>query len=79
MPGWLSKTWCILRENHHFETANLSKCGAPWRTHKPEGTGKFGGVQIVGNATTRMRDLVTLSRSTNASQPSQPEPTRDSQ
>ena len=19
MPGWLSKTWCILRENHHFE------------------------------------------------------------
>ena len=65
MPGWLSKTWCIVRENTTLKmTANLSKCGAPGRTQRPEGTGKFGDVQIVGNATTRMRYLLTLCRST---------------
>ena len=44
-------------------TANLSKCGGPWRTQTPGSTARFGGVQIVGSATTRMRDHLMLCRS----------------
>ena len=44
MPGWLSKTWCIFERSITLKTtANLSKCGVPWRTQTPGSTGRFGG------------------------------------
>lgn len=65
MPGWLSKTGAFCARNTILRTtANLSKYGAPERAQRPEATGKFGDVQIVGIATIRMRDPLTWCRST---------------
>ena len=59
MPSWLFKTWCILREKHRFENdGEPVEVGGQSEPRSPGGTGKCVGVQIVGSATTRMRDLL---------------------